>query len=90
MSPKPSYPHSNDECVALLAHLGFKKKLGTGRGKHPEKYYHPTKRNENPNDKPFVLISHEYFDEKGKRLVKKLRLWGFPSEEIDTFLNNRL
>ncbi len=87
---KPSYPRSNAECVALLKHLGFKKKLGTGRGKHPEKYHHPTIRNNNPNDRPFVLISHDYFDEKGKRLVKKLVLWGFDKNIIEAFLNNQL
>jgi len=90
MSPKPSYPHSNDECIKLLKELGFKKKLGTGRGKHPEKYIHPTKRNQNLNDKPFVLISHEYFDEKGKRLVKKLINWGFTKEEVYAVINNLL
>lgn len=90
MSPKLSYPHSNDECIKLLLALGFKKKLGTGRGKHPEKYIHPTKRNENPNDRPFVLISHDFFDEKGKRLVSKLIKWGFTRAEIDTIINNFL
>ncbi len=64
--------------------------MGTGRGKHPEKYVHPTKRNENPNDKPFVLISHEYFDEKGKRLVRKLENWGFPKERIRSIIDNLL
>lgn len=90
MAPKPSYPRSNAECVKLLKELGFKKKLGTGRGKHPEKYIHPTIRNQNPNDRPFVLISHEYFDEKGKRLVKKLQLWGFSKEQIDAIITNIL
>lgn len=90
MSPKPSYPHSNQECIQLLKALGFKKKLGTGRGKHPEKYIHPTKRNENPNDKPFVLISHDFFDEKGKRLVRKLQNWGFPIDEIRSIIDNML
>jgi len=56
--------------------------LGTGRGNHPEKYYHPTKRNQDLNDKPFVLVTHEYFDEKAKRLVKKLLSWGFTEAEI--------
>lgn len=90
MSPKPSYPHSNAECIKLLLALGFKKKLGTGRGKHPEKYTHPTKRNENSNDKPFVLISHDFFDEKGKRLVRKLINWGFPEDQIRTIIDNIL
>ena len=90
MSPKPSYPHSNQECIQLLKVLGFKKKLGTGRGKHPEKYIHPTKRNENPNDKPFVLISHDFFDEKGKRLVRKLENWGFPIDQIRSIIDNML
>lgn len=90
MSPKPAYPHSNKECVRLLLALGFKKKLGTGRGKHPEKYIHPTKRNENPNDRPFVLISHDYFDEKGKRLVRKLENWGFSKDLIRTIVESML
>jgi hypothetical protein len=90
MSPKPAYPHSNAECVKLLKELGFKKKFGTGRGKHPEKYIHPTIRNANPNDRPFVLISHDFFDEKGKRLVRKLELWGFPKEQIMAIINNML
>ena len=82
MTPIPPYPRSNDECVALLRALGFKRKLGTGRGKHPQKYLHPTKRNQNLADKPFVLVTHEYFDENGKRLMKKLRSWGFSEEEL--------
>ena len=90
MSPKPSYPHSNQECVLLLKELGFRKKVGTGRGKHPEKYVHPTKRNENSNDKPFVLISHDYFDEKGKRLVRKLENWGFEKDKIRSIIDNLL
>lgn len=77
------YPHSNLECVRLLENLGFRKKFGTGRGKHPEKYMHPTRRNQNLNDKPFVLISHEYFEQKGKLLVSKLEKWGFTIEEIN-------
>jgi len=90
MSPKPSYPRSNDECIKLLLALGFKKKIGTGRGKHPQKYIHPSKRNENPDDRPFVLISHDYFDEKGKRLVAKLIKWGFDKNEVRTIINNIL
>ncbi|HSX27553.1 MAG TPA: hypothetical protein VLG25_02115 [Patescibacteria group bacterium] len=83
MAPSSLYPHSNTECVALLKALGFKKKLGTGRGKHPQKYYHPKRRNQNLDDKPFVLITHEYFDANGKRLMKKLQNWGFTKEEIE-------
>ncbi len=90
MAPKPSYPHSNEECVLLLKARGFKKKVGTGRGKHPQKYIHPTFRNQNPNDRPFVLISHDYFDEKGKRLVRKLELWGFSKEKIQAIVNGLL
>jgi hypothetical protein len=82
MAPQQIYPRSNAECVALLKALGFKKKLGTGRGPHPQKYYHPTKRNQNLNDKPFVLVTHEYFDEKAMSLMKKLENWGFTPEEI--------
>jgi hypothetical protein len=83
MSPKILYPQSNLECVKLLKYLGFRKKLGVGRGgKHPEKYEHPTRRNQNPNDKPFIIISHEYFDVKGKKLMKKLENWGFSATEL--------
>lgn len=77
-----TYPKSNNECVCLLKNLGFKKKIGTGRGKHPEKYYHPKRRNQDLNDKPFVLITHEYFDEKAKKLIKRLENWGFSKEDI--------
>jgi len=76
------YPRSNAQCVALLEALGFKRKLGTGRGNHPEKYYHPKKRNQDLNDKPFVLITHEYIGANGMRLMKKLQNWGFSEEEL--------
>ena len=82
MSPKILYPQNNMECVRLLKHLGFEKKRGIGRGKHPEKYIHPTRRNQNSNDRPFIIISHEYFDAKGKRTMKKLENWGFSKEEL--------
>ena len=90
MAPKIHYPRNNAECIKLLEELGFKKKRGVGRGKHPEKYIHPTRQNLNPNDKPFVLISHEYFDEKSKRLIKKLENWGFSKEEIQNTIINIL
>jgi hypothetical protein len=83
MTPAIVYPRSNAECIALLRALGFKKKLGTGRGNHPQKYYHPKRRNQNLNDKPFVLVTHEYFDANGKRLMKKLLNWGFTQEELN-------
>ncbi len=83
MSPKRLYPQNNEECVKLLKRLGFRKKLGIGRGgKHPEKYVHPTRRNQNPDDKPFIIISHEYFDLKGKKMMKKLENWGFTKDEL--------
>lgn len=63
--------------------LGFKTKKGIGRSKHPKKYVHPKKRNQNLNDKPFILITHEYFDENGKRLMKKLQNWGFTKKELE-------
>jgi hypothetical protein len=77
------YPRSNEQCVRLLKALGFKKKFTIGRGKHPEKYHHPTRKNQDLSDKPFVLVTHEYFDAKGKRLMKKLRNWGFTKEELE-------
>jgi hypothetical protein len=82
MAPKPIYPKSNEEIVALLKSLGFKKKQGIGRGKHPQKYLHPTRRNQNVNDKPFVLVTHDYFDDNGKKTMKKLENWGFTPEEL--------
>lgn len=88
MSPSPAYPKSNSECIALLRALGFKKKLGTGRGPHPEKYFHPTRRNQSLVDKPFVLITHEYFDEKAQRLMKKLENWGFTRDELEEKYRN--
>lgn len=66
----------------MLKYLGFQKKHGVGRGKHPEKYIHPTRRNKSLDDKPFILITHEYFEEKAKRLMKKLENWGFTKEEL--------
>lgn len=84
MSPnKTIYPHSNEECVALLLALGFRKKKGIGRSKHPEKYTHKTRRNQNLNDKPFILITHQYYDANGQRLMKKLLNWGFTKDEIE-------
>lgn len=83
MSPKTVYPRSNKEIVSLLKSLGFKKKLGIGRSKHPQKYYHPTRRNKDLNDKPFILVTHEYFDANGQRIMKKLRNWGFTKKEIE-------
>ena len=82
MGGKSIYPRSNAECAALLKARGFKKKFGSGRGNHPEKYMHPKRRNQSLNDKPFILITHEYFDANGKRIVKKLINWGFTKEEI--------
>lgn len=82
MSPRTIYPRSNEECVALLKLLGFKKKRGIGRGKHPEKYYHPKRQNQRVGDKPFVLITHNYYDSNGQRLMKKLQNWGFSEEEL--------
>ena len=84
MVSKTVYPRSNEESVALLKALGFKKKKGIGRSKHPEKYTHPTRKNQNLDDKPFVLITHEYIDANGQRLMKKLRNWGFSKEEIES------
>ncbi|MDR0979575.1 MAG: hypothetical protein LBM12_00205 [Candidatus Nomurabacteria bacterium] len=86
MSPKIHYPQNNAECIKLLRRLGFQKRIGIGRGKHPEKYTHPTRRNQNSNDRPFIIISHEYFDEKGKKMMKKLENWGFTKEELQEAL----
>lgn len=83
MAPRTVYPRSNEEIIALLKALGFKKKGGTGRGKHPQKYYHPKRRNQDLNDKPFVLVTHYYFDDNGKRLMKKLKNWGFNKKELE-------
>jgi hypothetical protein len=69
--------------VSLVLILGCKKKLGTGRGKHPEKYFHPTRHNTQQGDRPFILITHEYFDAKGQSLMKKLLNWGFTKEELE-------
>ena len=80
---KTIYPRSNTACVALLELLGFKKKRGIGRGKHPEKYVHPTRQNLVEGDKPFVLITHEFFDANGQRLMKKLQNWGWTKEELE-------
>ena len=72
----------------ILKVLGFKKKLGTGRGNHPEKYYHPKRKNQNLEDKPFVLITHEFFDANGQRLMKKLQNWGFTKQELEEACRN--
>lgn len=82
MGGKSVYPRSNAECIALLKRLGFKRKFGSGRGNHPQKYIHPKRNNQAVDDKPFILITHEYFDANGKRLMKKLQNWGFTAEEI--------
>lgn len=83
MGSQSVYPRSNAEIVALLKKLGFKKRLGIGRGKHPQKWTHPTRKNKNLNDKPFILVTHEYFDANGQRLMKKLQNWGFSKEELE-------
>lgn len=82
MAPRTVYPRSNDEIRALLKTLGFKKKRGIGRGKHPEKYEHPKRQNQVVSDKPFVIVTHQYFNANGQRLMKKLQNWGFTEEEI--------
>jgi hypothetical protein len=84
MSPRKTtiYPRSNTEIIALLKSLGFKKKYGVGRSKHPQKYFHPTRRNQDLSDKPFVLVTHQYFDANGVRLMKKLQNWGFTEDEL--------
>lgn len=84
MAPRPVYPKSNLECVRLLLTLGFVKDNGIGRGKHPEKYHHPYRKNiAAPPDRPFVLLTHDYFDQLGKNLMKKLQNWGFTKDEIE-------
>jgi hypothetical protein len=83
MAPKRIYPHSNAECEALLTTLGFRRKIGIGRGKHPIKYEHPTRLHIGSGDKPFVLITHNFFEQIGKRLMKKLLNWGFTQDEIE-------
>ncbi len=83
MTPRTVYPRSNEECIALLKALGFRKKLGIGRSKHPQKYTHPRRKNQNLADKPFVLITHEYFAANGQRLMKKLLNWGFTKKELE-------
>jgi hypothetical protein len=83
MSPRTVYPRSNEEIVLLLKALGFKRKLGTGRGPHPQKYFHPKRRNQNLENKPFILVTHVYFDANGQRLMKKLLNWGFTKREIE-------
>jgi hypothetical protein len=88
MGTKSVYPKSNKEIVTLLKRLGFSKKLGINRGKHPEKYQHLHRRNRDPNDKPFVIVSHEYFDEKAKKTVKKLENWGFSQEELEQVMKD--
>jgi len=49
---------------------------------------HPTRRNQNLDDKPFILITHEYFDANGQRLMKKLLNWGFTKEELEEKCKN--
>jgi predicted RNA binding protein YcfA (HicA-like mRNA interferase family) len=88
MGTKSVYPKSNKEIIKLLSKLGFKKKLGISRGKHPEKYHHPNRRNSDLNDKPFVIVSHDYFDEKAKKTVKKLENWGFSQEELEQVMKD--
>lgn len=83
MASPTIYPRSNAACVALLITLGFKKKRGIGRAKHPEKYEHPTRQNIRVGDKPFVIITHEYFPANGQRLMKKLQNWGFTKKELE-------
>lgn len=82
MGSESVYPHSNAECVTLLSRLGFVRKRGIGNAKHPYKYVHPSRKHGCINDKPFVLITHYYFDELGKKLMKKIECWGFTSDEV--------
>ncbi len=88
MSPrvKTKYPRNTAECVSLLIALGFAKKEGIGKGKHPEKYFHPTRNNTVPGDKPFIIIPHDYFDVLGMKIMKKLQNWDYTKEEIEATL----
>lgn len=82
MSGKEIYPRSNKECECLLVSLGFKEVRGIGNAKHPKKYKHKKRRCKCPNEKPFFLITHNYFDELGKKMMKKLLCWDFTKEEL--------
>lgn len=86
MAPRIIHPRSNLECARLLLTLGFEKRSGIGRGKHPEKYFHNTRKNNIEGDRPFIIIPHLFFDELGIKLVKKLQNWGFTKKEIEDAL----
>ena len=86
MAPRTLYPRSSTDCVRLLTTLGFVKKFGIGRGKHPEKYYHPKRKNIVPGDRPFIIIPHEYFDELGMKVMKKLQNWEYTKQEVESAL----
>lgn len=88
MAPRTVYPRSNAECVSLLLTLGFEKKGGIGRGKHPEKYFNRTRQNVVEGDRPFVIVTHEFFDELGMKMMKKLQNWGYTKDEIEAALLN--
>ena len=87
MSSLP-YPRSNAECVKLLLHLGFHLKRGTGRGKHPQKYMHSTRRSICLREPPFILITHDFWEQKGQVLMKRLECWEFTQDEIIEAYNN--
>ena len=87
MAPRTVYPRSAADCVRLLLTLGFVKKDGIGRGKHPEKYQHPTRKNIVEGDRPFIIIPHEYFDQLGMKVMKKAQNWGFSKDEVEAALN---
>jgi hypothetical protein len=87
MSPRTPYPRSNADCVRLLRTLEFEKRQGIGRGKHPEKYFHNTRDNIVEGDQPFVILPHEFFDQLGMKLMKKLQNWGYSKGEIEAALH---
>jgi hypothetical protein len=83
MSPRTIYPRTINDCVDLLVTLGFTKKLGIGRGKHPEKYFNRKRKNVVTGDRPFIIIPHEYYDQLGMKIMKKLQNWSYTKEEIE-------
>lgn len=77
------YPPNNaKEWVKALKKLGFEERR-VGRGKHANKFTHPTKHTQDSRiQRDFIIIPHKVYPVLSTHIVKGLTLFGFSLEEI--------